>query len=159
MGTVLEIEEAVTQLSAQELARFREWFEEFDAQLWDRQFESNVRAGKLDRMAADSIADSRVGYTTTPMPNPVAVAYPQKEEGTGMSSTAIATITKMMESLPEPAQEQVVEHLRDYLEDLQDELQWDILFKKTQPQLIAAARRAKEEMAQGLARPMDYDRL
>lgn len=76
-----------------------------------------------------------------------------------MSSTAIATMTKMLESLPEPAQEQAVEHLRDYLEELQDELQWDILFKKTQPQLIAAARRAKEEMAQGLAKPMDYDRL
>ena len=53
-----------------------------------------------------------------------------------MSSTAIATVTKMLESLPEPAQDQVVEHLREYLEDLQDELQWDALFR-TQPQLIA----------------------
>jgi hypothetical protein len=76
-----------------------------------------------------------------------------------MSSTAIATVTKMMESLPEPAQVQVVEHLREYLEDLQDELQWDALFKKTQPQLVAAARRAKQEIAQGLAKPMDYDQL
>ncbi|RLT32090.1 MAG: hypothetical protein DWI57_18690 [Chloroflexi bacterium] len=74
-----------------------------------------------------------------------------------MSSTAIATMTKMLESLPEPAQEQVVEHLRDYLEDLQDDLQWNILFKRTQPQLIAAARRAKQEIAQGLAKPMDFD--
>lgn len=39
------------------------------------------------------------------------------------------------------------------------DLQWDILFKKTQPQLIAAARRAKQEMAQGLTKPMDYNRL
>jgi hypothetical protein len=76
-----------------------------------------------------------------------------------MSSTAIATVIKMMESLPEPAQDQVVEHLREYLEDLQDELQWDTLFKKTQPQLIAAARRAKKEIAEGLAQPMDYDQL
>ena len=44
-----------------------------------------------------------------------------------MSSTAIATVTKMMESLPEPAQNQVAEHLREYLEDLQDELRWDAL--------------------------------
>jgi hypothetical protein len=65
----------------------------------------------------------------------------------------------MMESLPETAQDQVVEHLREYLEDLQDELQWDTLFKKTQPQLVAAARRAKKEIAEGLAQPMDYDRL
>jgi hypothetical protein len=76
-----------------------------------------------------------------------------------MSSTAIATVIKMMESLPETAQDQVVEHLREYLEDLQDELQWDTLFKKTQPQLIAAARRAKKEIAEGLAQPMDYDQL
>jgi hypothetical protein len=76
-----------------------------------------------------------------------------------MSSTAIATVIKMMESLPEPAQDQVVEHLREYLEDLQDELQWDTLFKKTQPQLIAAARHAKKEISEGLAQPMDYDLL
>ena len=76
-----------------------------------------------------------------------------------MSSTAIATVIKMMESLPETAQDQVVEHLREYLEDLQDELQWDTLFKKTQPQLIAAARQAKKEIAEGLAQPMDYDQL
>mgnify|MGYP001578119352 CR=1 FL=1 len=76
-----------------------------------------------------------------------------------MSSTAIATVTKMLESLPEPAQDQVVEHLREYLEDLQDELKWDTLFKRTQPQLIAAARRTKQEIAQGLAKPMDYDQL
>lgn len=54
---------------------------------------------------------------------------------------------------------QVVGHLREYLEDLQDELQWDALFKRTQPQLVAAARRAKQEIAQGLAKPMDYDQL
>ncbi len=76
-----------------------------------------------------------------------------------MSSTAIVTVTKMIESLPEPVQDQVVDHLREYLEDLQDELQWDSLFKKTQPQLASAARRAKQEIAQGLAKPINYDQL
>ncbi len=76
-----------------------------------------------------------------------------------MSSTAIVTVMKMMESLPEPVQDQVVDHLREYLEDLQDELQWNSLFRKTQPQLVAAARRAKQEIAEGHAQPMDYDRL
>jgi len=76
-----------------------------------------------------------------------------------MSSTAIATIVKMLEALPESAQEQVVQHLREYLADLQDELEWDALFKKTQQQLIEAAQRAKEEIAKGQAQPMDYDRL
>jgi len=76
-----------------------------------------------------------------------------------MSSTAIATVIKMMESLPEPVQDQVVDHLREYLEDLQDELQWDSLFKETQQQLVAAARRAKQEIAEGHAKAMDYDQL
>ncbi|MFW9917361.1 MAG: hypothetical protein ACFFGZ_17280 [Candidatus Thorarchaeota archaeon] len=76
-----------------------------------------------------------------------------------MSSTAIATVIKMMESLPEPVQDQVVDHLREYLEDLQDELQWDSLFKKTQQQLVVAAQRAKQEIAEGHAKPMDYDQL
>ena len=76
-----------------------------------------------------------------------------------MSSPAITTVIKMMESLPEEVQDIVAEHLREYLEDLQDELKWDKSFKKTQPQLIASAQRAKREIAEGLAKPMDYDKL
>jgi hypothetical protein len=67
-----------------------------------------------------------------------------KTRSASMASTAIATVTKMMESLPEPAQDQVVQHLREYLEELQDELRWDALFKKSQPQLAAAARQARD---------------
>ena len=74
-------------------------------------------------------------------------------------STAIATVIKMMESLPDTAQDRVAEHLREYLADLQDELRWDEQFKKTQKQLAAAARRAKGEIAKGHAKPMDYERL
>ncbi len=76
-----------------------------------------------------------------------------------MSTPAIATVTKMMEPLPEPMQERVVEHLREYLLEVEDELKWDALFKRTQPQLIAAAQRARQEIAQGLAQPLDLDQL
>ena len=76
-----------------------------------------------------------------------------------MPSTAIATIEKMLESLPEEVQERVVEHLREYILDLQDELRWDALFKRTQDKLIAAARRAREEIAAGKAEPMDFEQL
>ena len=41
------------------------------------------------------------------------------------------------------------------MEDLQDELRWDELFRRTQPQLAAAARRAKQQIAAGMATPMD----
>ena len=76
-----------------------------------------------------------------------------------MASNAITTITQMMETLPEPQQNQVVEHLREYIAELQDELRWEASFNKTQDQLIAAARRAKQEIAEGKAEPMDLDQL
>ena len=76
-----------------------------------------------------------------------------------MSSESIVTVTKMMESLPESQQAQVVAHLRDYIADVWDEVQWDAQFERTQDQLVEAARRAKEAMAAGHAEPLDIDRL
>ena len=66
-----------------------------------------------------------------------------------MASLPITTVVKMMEGLPEKTQAQVVDHLRQYIAELQDESEWDALFEQTQPQLIAAARRAKLEIAEG----------
>jgi ATP-dependent protease HslVU (ClpYQ) peptidase subunit len=76
-----------------------------------------------------------------------------------MSSPAIATVLTMMESLPEEAQNRVAEHLREYIQDLHDELKRDKSLKKIESKLIAAAKRAKQEIAEGKAQPMDYDRL
>lgn len=72
-----------------------------------------------------------------------------------MSSNTIATIVKMVELLPDAAQNQVAEHLRDYIQDLHDEVRWDTQFNATQPQLIAAAREAKRQIAAGNARPLN----
>ncbi len=76
-----------------------------------------------------------------------------------MSSNAIATIVQMVESLPEQAQEQVVEHLREYIEDLRDEREWDLAFKRTATRLRAVSRRVKQEIAAGKTEPLDLDRL
>ena len=76
-----------------------------------------------------------------------------------MASNAITTMTQMMETLPEALQNQVVEHLREYIAELEDELRWEASFNRTQEQLIAAARQAKQEIAAGKAEPMDLDRL
>lgn len=76
-----------------------------------------------------------------------------------MSSEAITTVLKMIESLPETAQNQVVEHLREYLEEMQDEMKWDILFHKTQPQLVAAAQRARQQINEGKSQPLEHDKL
>jgi hypothetical protein len=47
MSAVLQLEQAVSQLPPKELARFRKWFEEFDAKVWDRQFENSNRKTRL----------------------------------------------------------------------------------------------------------------
>lgn len=59
--TIQEIERAIADLSPKELARFREWFEEFDAQAWDEQFERDAGSGRLDKIAGEAIRDYRAG--------------------------------------------------------------------------------------------------
>ena len=61
MQAVQELQSAVSQLSAEELARFREWFDKFDAEVWDRQFEEDAKSGKLDQLANQAIADFQTG--------------------------------------------------------------------------------------------------
>lgn len=43
-----ELENAVAQLPNDELATFARWFEEYMADEWDRQIESDINSGKLD---------------------------------------------------------------------------------------------------------------
>jgi hypothetical protein len=77
-----------------------------------------------------------------------------------MSSPAITTIVKMVESLPDELQEQVADHIREYIADLEEEKRCSIhLFKQTQDKLVAAARKAKQEIAAGQSMPMDYEQL
>ncbi len=61
MSTIIEIEKAVSRLSQDDLARFREWFDEYDAKMWDKQFERDAKSGKLDPAANHAIADFRAG--------------------------------------------------------------------------------------------------
>ncbi|MDX2230086.1 MAG: hypothetical protein NW220_10635 [Leptolyngbyaceae cyanobacterium bins.349] len=76
-----------------------------------------------------------------------------------MSSPAITTIIKMVESLPDELQEQVVEHVRAYIAEIEEEKRWDESFKRTKNNLVVAARKAKEEIAAGLSVPMNYEQL
>ncbi len=61
MVSVKEIESAIKKLTKDDLAVLREWFEEFDAKEWDRQFEEDASSGKLDRLAEQAIADYKTG--------------------------------------------------------------------------------------------------
>ena len=72
-----------------------------------------------------------------------------------MASTAIATMVKMMEGLPDKAQVELVDHVREYLADLEDEALWDEQLARFQPQLIAEAQRARQEILEGKAQSID----
>jgi hypothetical protein len=76
-----------------------------------------------------------------------------------MASAAMATLAKMMESLPESTQQQVVEHVRDYLADIQDELRWEESFRQSRPKLALAAQQARKEIAEGKSQALNYDDL
>ncbi|NJM12988.1 MAG: hypothetical protein HC889_14950 [Synechococcaceae cyanobacterium SM1_2_3] len=64
MNTVNEIESAISKLTPEELSVFRTWFQEFDAEAWDRQFEADVLAGRLDRFAEEALHDLQEGRCT-----------------------------------------------------------------------------------------------
>ena len=44
MSDVEQVERQIEKLSAVELAKFRAWFLEFDARVWDAQIESDLKA-------------------------------------------------------------------------------------------------------------------
>ncbi len=64
MTTLERVEKAVKQLSAEDLAKFRQWFAEFDGDTWDAQIEADAAAGKLDALAAEALAEYHAGQAT-----------------------------------------------------------------------------------------------
>jgi len=64
MSKVETIEQQVLGLSPEELAAFRAWFAQFDAEAWDRQLEADVKAGKLDGLAEHALRDHAAGRST-----------------------------------------------------------------------------------------------
>ncbi|HQB39861.1 MAG TPA: hypothetical protein PL053_11385 [Deltaproteobacteria bacterium] len=56
MPSLQRIESQVAALPEQELRKFRSWFDEFDAQSWDRSLTADINNGKLDSIAAETLA-------------------------------------------------------------------------------------------------------
>ena len=64
MTKIEQLEKDVQSLTSEELASFRNWFAEYDWLVWDRQLEADVAAGKLDKLAAEALAEHARGETT-----------------------------------------------------------------------------------------------
>ena len=61
MTTVTEITGAVKRLPKKDLARFRKWFAEYDATVWDLQIKEDTTGGKLDALVREARRDHRAG--------------------------------------------------------------------------------------------------
>jgi len=59
--TIEDLEDAVAKLPPEQLARFREWFEAFDAARFDEKIERDAKSGRLDRLAEQALGDFRQG--------------------------------------------------------------------------------------------------
>jgi hypothetical protein len=62
--TLEELERSITHLPPEELTRIREWFLAFDADNWDREFEADVAAGRLNALADSAMREHSAGKST-----------------------------------------------------------------------------------------------
>ena len=63
MSELEKLEEHVQSLSPEELKKFRAWFAEFDARAWDAQIEADSRAGELNSLVSEALAEHKTGKT------------------------------------------------------------------------------------------------
>lgn len=76
-----------------------------------------------------------------------------------MSTATIETVTRMLESLPDAAQAQAVEYLREYLDEVTEEMRWDESFARTSEKVGEAARELRQQFKEGKTEPVDIERL
>lgn len=60
---VKDLENAVKQLSEDQLQSFREWFERFDAKKWDEEIKRDSESGRLDSLVSRAIEEHKAGKT------------------------------------------------------------------------------------------------
>ena len=64
MSTVHEIESAIAKLKPEEVHAVADWLQEYRDELWDKQIETDAKAGKLDGLVAKAKAGYRAGQAT-----------------------------------------------------------------------------------------------
>ncbi|HWF09315.1 MAG TPA: hypothetical protein VG297_12685 [Bryobacteraceae bacterium] len=64
MNRVKQLEQQIVELDASELKALRAWFEIYDAEVWDRQIESDAKNGKLGELTERALRDHRDGRST-----------------------------------------------------------------------------------------------
>ena len=62
MSTVSELQEAILGLSEDDYSRLRRWLLDRDWEQWEREFDEDARAGKLDTLADEALKAKARGY-------------------------------------------------------------------------------------------------
>jgi len=62
--SIQELESQVMRLSKPDRVAFNQWFEEFLADLWDKQIETDIANGKLDHLARQADEHFEAGRCT-----------------------------------------------------------------------------------------------
>jgi hypothetical protein len=58
-----EIIDEVQRLPPAEVFELGRWLREYEAELWDRQIEADIRSGKLDKLGREALEELRAGKT------------------------------------------------------------------------------------------------
>lgn len=64
MSRVEQIEGQVKELDPNEFKVFREWFSQYDSEIWDKQIEADAGNGKLAALADRALRDHENGRST-----------------------------------------------------------------------------------------------
>lgn len=59
--SLAELEKAISTLPPKELSEFSSWFEDYIAEQWEKKFEADAVAGKLDHLARKADKDFEAG--------------------------------------------------------------------------------------------------
>lgn len=63
MTKLEKIEQQIGTLSPDEVHKLADWLAEYQASLWDQQIEDDAKAGKLDRLVEQALADHAKGHS------------------------------------------------------------------------------------------------
>ena len=63
MNAIKEIEKAIQQLPREEFFHLRDWMRHQFEDEWDKQIEEDAKAGHLDFLAKEALAEFRAGRT------------------------------------------------------------------------------------------------
>jgi hypothetical protein len=65
MSTVAEIKRAIERLEPKKVHQVADWLQEFRERLFDKQIDTDAKAGRLGKMIGKAKADYRAGKATS----------------------------------------------------------------------------------------------